>query len=84
MTKITPQEFLDSTEYEFLTRDAIRGESKIANIHFHQPFNISVSLLNELNNWWESDSSSKELSRDEIDSIDWTGFDCSNPLGRTR
>ncbi len=74
MTKITPQQFLDSTEFKCLTSNSL---------HHYKPYK---KFHGGINYEWKDDSiitPSRQLTCDEYDSIDWTGFDCSKPLERT-
>jgi len=77
--KLTPQQFLDSTEFNYFT-SCSPGESgtlcKIEPIY--------------KNGFWYLNQASvfpgnvKFLTKKEIKSIEWNGFDCSKPLKRTK
>ncbi len=75
MPKLTPQQFLDSTEFEFITCNSL---------HHSKPYR---KYRKGTSYEWKTDSvfrPCRELAKQEYDSIDWTEFDCSKPLKRTK
>ncbi len=85
--KITPQQFLDSTEFDWL------GHSLQEKRNYRKSVRVVLSmlepvLLGRFPEMWRVCSPVRETSRnlteEEYDSIDWTGFDCSKPLERTK
>jgi hypothetical protein len=76
LNKITPQEFLDSTVFNYLTKNSCGS-----NFPYLLHTNLPVFTKGF---YWVSTSGGKNLLTDEIESIDWADFDCSKPLERTK
>jgi hypothetical protein len=81
--KLTPQEFLDSTEFSYLTMDSLSdGGISCPTLHQNVPFTIPDAPKMYAIYWALSDGGCLTLGPDEIKSIDWSRFDCTKPIKR--
>ncbi len=87
MTKLTPQQFLDSLNksIKYLTLDhPFRLDLFVGRYHTKKPIFYKTERRKTTFGWYCKGREGGFLTRNEMDSIDWTGFDCSKPLERTR
>ncbi len=77
--KLTPQKFLDSTEFSYLTED--KDSCNDGRFWLHEknpePFESWSQPL-----MWDSNGKKRNLKEKEIKSIDWADFDFNKPLIR--
>lgn len=81
--KLTPQEFLDSTDFNYLTMDSlVNGGTSCPTLHQHIPYTDATPPKKYYIYWALGSGDYLTLGPDEINSINWNDFDCKKPLKR--
>ncbi len=75
MNKLTPQQYLDSTIYNYLTKDSTQSNF---------PYLLHVMRPYKMGDRWKSNSGNVNLLFKDIESIDWNGFDTDTIIVRTK
>jgi hypothetical protein len=89
--KLTPQEFLDSTEFNYLAHCPQHRHNRRKSVRVLLSM-ITPFLSREFEDYWtvvpivvrRGCVGSLRLDAAEYDAIDWTGFDYTKPLERTK